>query len=31
MSKPLKIGNSVRWDVQFIRDWTDGGCEPVGE
>ena len=31
MPKPLKVGNSVRWDVQTIRDWIDNGCDPVDQ
>jgi predicted DNA-binding transcriptional regulator AlpA len=31
MPKPIKIGNSIRWDAQTIRAWIDGGCQPVDE
>ena len=31
MPKPLKVGNSVRWDVRIIRQWINDGCQPVPE
>jgi hypothetical protein len=29
MPAPLSVGGSKRWDVQSIREWIDGGCEPL--
>jgi predicted DNA-binding transcriptional regulator AlpA len=29
MPKPLRVGNSVRWDVHEIRQWIDSGCPAV--
>ena len=29
MPPPIKIGTLVRWDVRAIRQWIEGGCEPL--
>ncbi len=25
---PLRVGGSIRWKREDIRDWIDSGCEP---
>lgn len=29
MPAPVKIGRSVRWRLEELEAWIDGGCKPV--
>ena len=31
MPRPYKVGKSLRWDAAELRQWIDGGCEPVAQ
>ncbi|MDZ4849679.1 MAG: helix-turn-helix domain-containing protein [Pirellulaceae bacterium] len=29
--EPLRVGGSIRWREDAIRDWIDSGCEEIPE
>ncbi len=29
MPAPIKLGNLVRWDLEVLDAWIEGGCKPI--
>ncbi|MCE3014842.1 MAG: helix-turn-helix transcriptional regulator [Pirellula sp.] len=29
LPKPIRIGKSIRWNIQVIRNWIENGCPSV--
>lgn len=29
--EPVRLGGSVRWPLDRVREWIDAGCPPQGE